>query len=226
MIKMAIIEDSQALASLYKNFLKESEFDVFLFSFSIFDINRLIKESGYKVIICLCFPKHQNEPRIADKIKADPDLSSALFIISTTMQKDNITTEWDLSDIDKILFKPFDHQSLEKTITEAYYSIASFSRQTPLALVIDDSKAVRNTLSSFLKFLNFDVKTVSDGEQGLKTAANIIPDLILVDVEMPVMDRFEFCRQLSSHLEITHINAQNLSNPERRRFMISCDVHF
>ncbi|MCP4024202.1 MAG: response regulator, partial [Desulfobacteraceae bacterium] len=205
MIKTAIIEDSQALASVYKTYLKSSEFDVSIFSSSIPDVNRLIKKSGYKIIICPCFPKHQDGPEIANKIKADPELSSALFVISTTMQKDNIQSEWDLSDIDKILFKPFDRQSLEKTITDAYYSVASFSRQTPLALVIDDSKAVRTTLSSYLKSLNFDVKTASDGAQGLKTASNIIPDLIIVDVEMPVMNGFEFTRQLSKISSIQQV---------------------
>ena len=74
-----------------------------------------------------------------------------------------------------------------------------------MALVIDDSQAVRNTLTSYLKALKFDIKTASNGMQGLKTAFDILPDLILVDVEMPVMNGFEFCQKLSKEPKIKNI---------------------
>jgi len=197
MIKTAIIEDSQALTSVYKNFLSDSEFSVYVFNSTISDINRLIKQGGFNLIICPCFPKFQNGPQIVQIIKSDPKLSNATFIVSTSMQQENIRSEWDLRDIDNILIKPFDKEGLNHTLSKAYHSHPRRTRQTPLALVIDDSKAVRNTLTSYLKKLNFDIQTAPDGHQGLKTASNILPDLILVDVEMPVMDGFEFCKKLS-----------------------------
>ncbi len=205
MIKTAIIEDSQALLSVYKAFLQDSDFDVSVFNSTISDINRLIKQGGFKLVICPCFPKFQDGPSIAHSVKSDPDLASSVFIVSTSMQRDNIGSEWDLRDIDAVLLKPFDQKGLLKTLTKVYNSQPQQKRQAPLALVIDDSRAVRNTLASYLKALNFDVSTASDGHQGLETASRILPDLILVDVEMPVMDGFEFCRKLSREPDIKNI---------------------
>jgi two-component system cell cycle response regulator len=205
MIKTAIIEDSQALLTVYQAFLQDSDFEVSVFNSTISDINRLIKEGGFKLIICPCFPKFQDGPAIAQNIKSDPELSSAVFIVSTSMQRDNIRSEWDLRDIDAVLLKPFDQEGLEKTLTRVYYSQPRQKRQSPLALVIDDSKAVRNTLAAYLKELNFDVVKAPNGMEGLETASRMVPDLILVDVEMPVMDGFEFCKKLSREPEIKNI---------------------
>ena len=205
MIKTAIIEDSQALTSVYNNFLSDSEFAVSVFNSTISDINRLIKQGGFKLVVCPCFPKFQNGSHIVETIKSDPDLSSAIFIVSTSMQQENVRAEWDLRDINAILLKPFDQINLNRTLHKAYHSNFQEKRQTPLALVIDDSNAVRNTLASYLKALRFDVETASDGMQGLKIASDILPDLILVDVEMPIMDGFEFCKNLSNKPDIKNI---------------------
>ncbi len=205
MIKIAVIEDSQAMISVYKAFLTESQFSVTVSNSTVSDVNRLIKKGGFKAIICPCFPKFQNGPDIAHAVKSDPGLSDAVFIVSTSMRQENIRSEWDLRDIDAILIKPFDKTSLVRTLSKALDSRPARTRQKPLALVIDDSRAVRKALTSYLDTLNFETKTASDGMQGLKTASDILPDLILVDVEMPVMDGFEFCRKLAENREIKHI---------------------
>jgi two-component system cell cycle response regulator len=215
MIEIAIIEDSKALASVYKAFLAKSDparpdltgpdFKVSLFNSTAADINRLVKQGGFNLIVCPCFPKFQSGPQIAQIIKSDPQLYTAALIVSTSMHRENLRSEWDIGDIDAILIKPFDRESLRKTLIKARGSQPRPARKTPLALVIDDSRAVRNTLASYLTDLEFEVKTAADGLQGLKEAARFLPDLILVDVEMPVMDGFEFCEALSREPGISTI---------------------
>ncbi|OGQ93044.1 MAG: hypothetical protein A2464_00165 [Deltaproteobacteria bacterium RIFOXYC2_FULL_48_10] len=205
MRKLAIIEDSQALTSVYKAFLSDSGFEVSVFNSTVSDINRLIKQGGFDLIVCPCFPKFQNGPQIVQMIKADPEFSPCAIIVSTSMQQESMKSEWDLRDIDAILLKPFDRESLIQTLNRAGENDPQHARQTPLALVIDDSKAVRSTLAAYLKALNFDVRAASDGMQGLITASECLPDLILVDVEMPVMDGFEFCKKLSKEPALKHI---------------------
>ncbi len=205
MIKTAIIEDSQALTSIYKKFLIESDFDVSVFNSTISDINRLIKQNDFQLIICPCFPKFQSGSEIAQTIKSDPELCKAVFTVSTSMKQESVKSEWDLRDINSILLKPFDQQSLIQTLLKAYHSHPHHGRTKPIALVIDDSKAIRRTLTAYLNDLHFDVQTASNGLEGLKIASELLPDLILVDVEMPVMDGFEFCNNLSKGPEIKHI---------------------
>jgi two-component system, chemotaxis family, protein-glutamate methylesterase/glutaminase len=67
-------------------------------------------------------------------------------------------------------------------------------------LVVDDSAFNRQTISEILTSHN-DIEVVgkaSDGEEGLKLAMQLKPDLITLDIEMPRMDGFTFLRLLMS----------------------------
>jgi two-component system cell cycle response regulator len=205
MIKIAIIEDSKALSGVFKKYLARSRFDARFYRSKPESIDQLINDKGFDIIVCPGFPKYQNGPHILQTIKACPDFHQASFVISTSLQKESVGFEWDLRDIRTLLFKPFDQTSLINTLNQALPAEVDKPRNQPVALVIDDSKAVRNRLTEYLNVLQFNVTTASDGMDGLKTASDIRPDLILVDVEMPILDGFEFCRQLSQEPDIKNI---------------------
>src|SRR5262245_46705216 len=63
-------------------------------------------------------------------------------------------------------------------------------------LVVDDEPAVRDALERALKAQHYTVATAIDGRQALDTIAERHPELVLLDVLMPVMDGFEACRRL------------------------------
>jgi two-component system, OmpR family, response regulator MprA len=63
-------------------------------------------------------------------------------------------------------------------------------------LVVDDEPAVRDALERALKAQHYAVTTAVDGKLALAMIANERPDLVLLDVLMPVMDGFEACRRL------------------------------
>lgn len=63
-------------------------------------------------------------------------------------------------------------------------------------LIIDDSKFMRTSLETRLKFLGLEIFNAESGEEGLKLALKINPQIILLDVRMPGMDGFETCRQM------------------------------
>jgi len=64
------------------------------------------------------------------------------------------------------------------------------------ALVIDDEPVTRRLVSAFLQQEGYDVLTAEGGDAGLKLAASDLPDLVVLDVMMPVMDGYEVCRAL------------------------------
>ncbi|HEU4730352.1 MAG TPA: response regulator, partial [Kofleriaceae bacterium] len=68
-------------------------------------------------------------------------------------------------------------------------------------LVVDDSPIVRDLLSELLSSVGLDVRTAGDGAAALQALAERTADLIVCDVEMPVMDGFEFLRQLRDRAE-------------------------
>jgi PAS domain S-box-containing protein len=63
-------------------------------------------------------------------------------------------------------------------------------------LVVDDQESGRQVLSGLLGGKGYHLVTVSSGPEALIKAAELVPDLILLDVMMPEMDGFEVCRRL------------------------------
>ncbi len=71
-------------------------------------------------------------------------------------------------------------------------------------LIIDDNPEILNYLKDILK-KNYNVLTANNGALGLDIAIKKIPDLIISDVMMDIMDGFELCSQLKSHITTSHI---------------------
>ncbi|MFT7413733.1 MAG: chemosensory pili system protein ChpA (sensor histidine kinase/response regulator) [Methylophagaceae bacterium] len=76
---------------------------------------------------------------------------------------------------------------------------------TPLAMVVDDSITMRKASSNLLKRHGFDVMTARDGLDGVAQLNEQIPDIILLDVEMPRMDGFEFAVLIRNTEHYKHI---------------------
>ncbi|MFX4221829.1 MAG: response regulator [Thalassobaculum sp.] len=63
-------------------------------------------------------------------------------------------------------------------------------------LVVDDSKVVRMVARRILQELAFDIEEAADGQQALEACQRRLPDAILLDWNMPVMNGIEFLRAL------------------------------
>ena len=78
-------------------------------------------------------------------------------------------------------------------------------RTVPLVMVVDDSLTVRKITSRMLTREGFDVATAKDGVDGLQQLQDIEPDIILLDIEMPRMDGFEFARNVRADAKTKNI---------------------
>ncbi|MGV0744872.1 response regulator transcription factor [Mycolicibacterium sp. XJ870] len=65
-------------------------------------------------------------------------------------------------------------------------------------LVVDDDRAVRESLRRSLSFNGYSVELAQDGVEALEAIANDRPDAVVLDVMMPRLDGLEVCRQLRS----------------------------
>ncbi|MBL8572614.1 MAG: response regulator [Hyphomicrobiaceae bacterium] len=63
-------------------------------------------------------------------------------------------------------------------------------------LVVDDSSVIRKVARRILEDLAFAISEAEDGKQALDACRKQMPDAILLDWNMPVMDGFEFLNQL------------------------------
>jgi len=81
---------------------------------------------------------------------------------------------------------------------------AEVQQDKTTVLVIDDNPDIRSLITSVLKD-EYMVVTASNGIKGLKMAAKYVPDLVICDVMMPLMDGMECCRRLKNEHATSHI---------------------
>ncbi len=75
----------------------------------------------------------------------------------------------------------------------------------PLVMIVDDSLTVRKITSRLLAREGFDVITAKDGVEALEMLESEAPDVILLDIEMPRMDGFEFTRMIKRDTRHAHV---------------------
>ena len=63
-------------------------------------------------------------------------------------------------------------------------------------LIVDDSAVIRKVARRILEGLAFRISEAEDGEQALAVCKSEMPDAVLLDWNMPVMDGYEFLKQL------------------------------
>lgn len=80
----------------------------------------------------------------------------------------------------------------------------SFDEGKPLLLVIDDNRDIRSMISTLLA-PDYNIIGAGDGREGIRKAVKHVPDLIICDVMMPVMDGLECCRRLKAEVSTSHI---------------------
>jgi CheY-like chemotaxis protein len=72
-------------------------------------------------------------------------------------------------------------------------------------LIVDDSHMIRRIVGKILKEYDFDVLMAENGQLGLETARKAQPDLIIMDVEMPVMNGLRATEEIKSDRSTAHI---------------------
>ncbi|MES2860825.1 MAG: response regulator [Pseudomonadota bacterium] len=66
-------------------------------------------------------------------------------------------------------------------------------------LIVDDSRIIRKVARRIVEGLGFEVDEAADGAEALSYCAGLMPDVILLDWNMPVMDGLTFLRRLRAH---------------------------
>jgi chemosensory pili system protein ChpA (sensor histidine kinase/response regulator) len=77
--------------------------------------------------------------------------------------------------------------------------------QPPMVLVVDDSLTVRKITTRLLTREGFRVDSAKDGVDALEKMNDIIPDVVLLDVEMPRMDGFELARVMRGDTRLKNV---------------------
>jgi two-component system cell cycle response regulator DivK len=77
--------------------------------------------------------------------------------------------------------------------------------ERPRVLLVDDYPDAREMYTEYLKFSGFDVVEAGNGMEALQRAMDEAPDIILMDLSLPVMDGWEATRRLKANRQTASI---------------------
>ena len=75
----------------------------------------------------------------------------------------------------------------------------------PLILLVDDSKIIHTFVSNALRESSYHLLSAYDGAEGYRMAVERTPDLIISDIDMPVMNGYEMCQQIKENASTSEI---------------------
>lgn len=95
-------------------------------------------------------------------------------------------------------------------------------------LVVEDQEDNRQILRDLLASAGFDMVEAENGEAGVQAAADEKPDLILMDIQLPVMDGYEATRRIKADpalksIPVIVVTSYALSGDEEKARAAGCD---
>ncbi len=98
----------------------------------------------------------------------------------------------------------------------------------PKILLVEDNEMNRDMLSRRLQRKGYQVVLALDGQTGVELSQTQAPDLILMDMSLPVLDGWEATRRLKAdsttrHIPVIALTAHAMSNDRERALEAGCD---
>jgi two-component system, cell cycle response regulator DivK len=98
----------------------------------------------------------------------------------------------------------------------------------PLILLVEDNEMNRDMLSRRLIRNGYEVVTAVDGKQAVDMALSELPDLILMDLDLPVIDGWEATRQIkvndaTRQIPVVALTAHAMAGDREKAIEVGCD---
>ncbi len=122
-----------------------------------------------------------------------------VIVLSTRSKKEDVDTAFNIG-ADDYIVKPAKPEDILAKVVE-YLASIDRNRRSKI-LIVDDSKVVSEIIVHAMLKNNLNVITASDGQEGFEKALKERPEVIITDIEMPVMNGYELCEKLKESGEL------------------------
>lgn len=156
---------------------------------------------------------HHGEARVESELGKGSDF---IVVIPREQEDNSLVIHTDVDNVDNyVSFSLSDDKTLVDEASLQYIDdgerksgkvqqLLSDNTNKPTVLVIDDNNDIRQYEHTLLQD-DYIVLEAADGKEGLDVAKKEVPDLVICDVMMPVMDGLEFTQNLKTHTATSHI---------------------
>jgi len=194
--KILVVEDDRDLALLLRRQLESEGFQVLLAGTGE-DALWLAKETQPHLITLDIMLPDVDGFVVLEQLKSSPMTSAIPVVIVSVLAE----TEkgFALGAVDYVV-KPFMEQELLDVVRGALSSVDA-SRPQKLVVADDDWDALQQ-MERALTLQGYEVWTATDGLQALDWVQKVRPDLVLLDVDMPMMDGYEVVRHIKKNAEM------------------------
>ena len=211
------IDDDPDVLSLLSQELEEEGYQVVGATRAVEGIAQAKALNPFAITLDIMLPGMDGWEAIS-RLKGDPATRDIPLIVLSII--DNQELGFRLG-ADDYLVKPIDKQAL-------FEALRRFEGRGRRLLVADDDPAVAELMRQLLGEEGWQVAAAADGQQTLEQVARQRPDLLLLDLMMPVVDGFEVLRRLrqqseTADLPVVVITAKDLSAQEREELRL-CTV--
>jgi response regulator RpfG family c-di-GMP phosphodiesterase len=177
----------------------------------------LVKEKDFDLIITDIDMPGLSGLEFCKCIKADSKKRDTPIIVLTSLETEKEIDRSFQAGASAYVSKSEIKKDLGDTVSEILNK-SKFNRGQTV-LVVEDSKMICNIVEKGLSQAGFQILTAENGQIALEIMGTKLPDLILSDIEMPVMDGFEFCKAVQKKPDYKAIPFVVMSTLNSRRTM-------
>ena len=136
------------------------------------------------------------------RVESEYGHGSNFIVILPCMQEGEIKEEAaSTTEVDETVLQYIDDNSNQRGNMQ---QLVEAQGEKPTLLIIDDNNDIRQYERTLLQD-RYIVLEAADGKEGIEIAMREVPDLVICDVMMPIMDGLEFTERLKTHVATSHI---------------------
>ena len=217
-MKILVIEDNETESQIIDNYLKSSGYSA-TFTTNGEDGLKIALSSKPDLILLDIFLPGINGWEVLHSLNNNPQTCDINVVMISMLEEKNKGYVMGASDY---LVKPFDQKQLVQTLSRYVINHNITGGNLGRVLIVDDDSDARLICRTALKSFNVKIDEATNGVEALEQISKNKPNLILLDLMMPVMDGFEVLSKLKSSLDLLDIpvivnTSKELSSVDKKK---------